>query len=50
MKRGRGMTDRVHKSRGMVTLITEALARIKPTDPLKLAKLVPNTHFLGLLL
>ena len=32
------MKDRVDKSMGIVTHITEALARIKPTDPLRLAK------------
>jgi hypothetical protein len=36
-KRGRGMKDRVDKSMGIVTRIAEALARIKPTDPLRLA-------------
>jgi len=30
-KRGRGMKDRVDKSRGIVTLIVEALATIKRT-------------------
>ena len=33
-KRGRGMKDRVDKSMGIVTRITEALTRIKPTEPL----------------
>ena len=32
------MKDRVDKSMGIVTRITEALARIKPTDPLRLVK------------
>ena len=31
------MKDRVDKSMGIVTRITEALARIKPTEPLRLA-------------
>ena len=38
MKRGRGMKVRVDKSRGMETSIAEALAEIKPTGPLRLAK------------
>jgi hypothetical protein len=37
-KRGKGMKDRVDKSMGIVTHIAEALPRIKPTDPLRLAK------------
>ncbi len=32
------MKDRVDKSMGIVTHIAEALARIKLTDPLRLAK------------
>ena len=32
------MKDRVDKSMGIVTLIAEALAKIKPTEPLMLAK------------
>jgi hypothetical protein len=32
------MKDHVNKSMGIVTRIPEALARIKPTDPLKLVK------------
>ncbi len=32
------MKDRVDNSMGIVTRITEALARIKPTDPLRLSK------------
>ena len=36
--RGRGMIDLVDKSRGIVNLITEAMAKIKPTDPLRLVK------------
>ena len=36
MKRGRGMKDREQRSRGMETLIVEALAKIKPIDPLRL--------------
>jgi hypothetical protein len=32
------MKDRVDKSMGIVTRIAEALARIKPTEPLRLAK------------
>ena len=31
------MKDHVDKSMGIVTRIAEALARIKPTDPLRLA-------------
>ena len=38
MKRGRGMKGRVDKSRGMETLLEEVLAKIKPTDPLRLDK------------
>jgi hypothetical protein len=34
------MKDRVERSRGMQTLIPEALAKVKPTDPLRLAKQV----------
>ncbi len=33
-----GMKDRVDKSRVIVTLMTEALANIKPIEPLRLAK------------
>jgi hypothetical protein len=33
------MKDRADKSMGIVTRIAEALARIKPTEPLRLAKL-----------
>ena len=32
------MKDRVDKSIGIVTHITEVLAKIKPTEPLRLAK------------
>ena len=32
------MKNHVDKSRGIVTLITEALAKIKPTESLRLAK------------
>ena len=32
------MKDRVDKSMGIVTLISEALSKIKPTDPLRLAE------------
>jgi hypothetical protein len=32
------MKDRVDKSMGIVTHIVEVLARIKPTDPLRLVK------------
>ena len=32
------MTDRVDKSMGIVTLITEALAKIRPTELLRLTK------------
>ena len=32
------MKDRVDKSMGIVTRIAEVLARIKPTDPLRLSK------------
>jgi hypothetical protein len=32
------MKDHVHKSMGLVTRIAEALARIQPTEPLRLAK------------
>jgi hypothetical protein len=37
-KRGKGMKDHVDKSMGIVTHIAEALARIKPTEPLRLVK------------
>jgi hypothetical protein len=37
-KRGRCMRGRVDISMGMETLIAEALAKIKPTEPLRLAK------------
>jgi hypothetical protein len=32
------MKDRIDTSMGIVTLIAEALAKIKPTDPFRLAK------------
>ncbi len=32
------MKDRVDKSRGIVTLMTETLSEIKPTEPLRLVK------------
>jgi len=32
------MKDRVDKSMGIVTLIVEALAKIKPTEPLRFSK------------
>jgi hypothetical protein len=32
------MKDRVDKSIGIVTLITKALAKINPTEPLRFAK------------
>ena len=32
------MPDREERSRGMETLIAEALAKIKPTEPFRLAK------------
>jgi hypothetical protein len=32
------MKDHVDKSMGIVTRITESLAKIKPTEPLRLAK------------
>jgi hypothetical protein len=32
------MKDRVDKSMGIVTRITEALVRIKPTEPLRLGQ------------
>ena len=37
-KGGRGMKGSVDKSMGIVTLIPETLAKIKPTEPLILAK------------
>ena len=37
MKRGSGMKDREERSSGMETLIAEALAKIKPTEPSVLA-------------
>ncbi len=36
--RGRGMKDRTDKSMGIVTLIPQALAKIKPTEPLRFTK------------
>ena len=48
-KRGCGLKDQVERSRGTETLITEALAKIKPTDPLRSAKLqrvgIETDHF-----
>jgi hypothetical protein len=38
MKHGRGIKGRNDKSRGMEILMTEAFAKINPTDPLILAK------------
>ena len=38
IKRGNGMNDRVDKSRGIVTLMAEALANINPIEPLRLAQ------------
>ena len=35
-KRGRGMKDSVHKSMGIVTLMTESLTKINPTESLRL--------------
>jgi len=37
MKRGSGMKDLEERSSGMETLIAEALAKIKPTEPSVLA-------------
>jgi hypothetical protein len=37
-KRGRGMKDRVDKSIGIVTRITDACAKNKLTEPLRLSK------------
>jgi hypothetical protein len=34
MKRGKGIKDRDDKSSGMEILMTEAFAKINPTDPL----------------
>ena len=42
IKRGNGMNDRVDKSRGIVTLMSEALANINPIEPLRLAKQAPR--------
>jgi hypothetical protein len=36
------MKDLVNKSMGIVTHIAETLARIKPTEPLRLAKREPH--------
>ena len=36
IKRGNGVNDRVGKSRGIVTLMTEALGNINPIEPLRL--------------
>ena len=38
MKRGRGIKDLDDKSKGMEILMTDAFAKINPTDPLILAK------------
>jgi hypothetical protein len=38
MKRESGMKGRGDRSRGMEALNAEALAKIEPTDPLRLAK------------
>ena len=38
IKRCNGMNDLVDKSRGLVTLMDEALANINPIEPLRLAK------------
>ena len=38
MKRGSGMKGQDERSRGMEILIDEALAKIKPTQPLRLGK------------
>jgi hypothetical protein len=38
MKHGGGIKDLDDKSRGMEILMAQAFARIKPTDPLILAK------------
>ena len=38
IKRGTVMTGRVDRSRGIVTLMAEALAKINPIEPLRLAK------------
>ena len=38
MKRDSGMKGRDERSRGMEILIAEALAKIKPSEPLRLAK------------
>ncbi len=35
---GSGTKDRVDRSRGMKTEVTEDLTKIKPTEPLRLAK------------
>jgi hypothetical protein len=35
MKRGSGMKGREDRSRGIETLIVEALVKIKPTEPLR---------------
>ena len=38
MKRDSGIKDRDDKSNGIEILMTDAFAKIKPTDPLRLAK------------
>jgi hypothetical protein len=38
MKRESGIKDRDDRSRGIEILMTDAFAKIKPTDPFKLAK------------
>ncbi len=38
MKHGSGINDRDDRSSGIEILMTDAFAKIKPTDPLTLAK------------
>ena len=40
MKRGRGMKDRDERSRGIEIRLTDVFSIIKPTTPIKLAKIV----------
>jgi hypothetical protein len=44
-ERGRGMKDRVDKSMGIATIIAEALAKIKPTEPLRFANVCGDVFF-----
>ena len=40
MKRGNGINDRDDRSSGIEILMTDAFAKVNPTDPLRLTKQV----------